>query len=228
MFDASACRASCAVKEDFSGVFPKNRFVQGGRAGGRAAPRPSAWLLRQEKRYYIELPEYSTRQHRHRQGLLCRKDPKKTIPETPAVHFSNQGDPLHLKISCRPPRCCVQCGRRADRRRPFQAAAHPCVAGWDSYGCAQTGTGKPAAFGLPMLDALAAAKPKSPVRSGRSNPDPDPERATIRPRALPPTASICPCAAPSFSGGVGQVPQVQALRSGLEILAACPGRLKDP
>ena len=46
---------------------------------------------------------------------------------------------------------------------PIQAAAIPPVlAGRDLMGCAQTGTGKTAAFALPMLDRLTAAKPMIP------------------------------------------------------------------
>ena len=58
---------------------------------------------------------------------------------------------------------------------PIQAAAIPPVlAGRDLMGCAQTGTGKTAAFGLPMLDRLAAAKPKKPGAVRALDPDPDP------------------------------------------------------
>ena len=111
---------------------------------------------------------------------------------------------------------------------PIQAAAIPPVlAGRDLMGCAQTGTGKTAAFGLPMLDRLAAAKPK---KSG-----------AVRALILTPTRELALQIGESFAaygkylplrstvifGGVGQAPQVQALRSGVEILVACPGRLND-
>ena len=111
---------------------------------------------------------------------------------------------------------------------PIQAAAIPPVlAGRDLMGCAQTGTGKTAAFGLPMLDRLAAAEPK---KSG-----------AVRALILTPTRELALQIGESFAaygkylplrstvifGGVGQAPQVQALRSGVEILVACPGRLND-
>ena len=111
---------------------------------------------------------------------------------------------------------------------PIQAAAIPPVlAGRDLMGCAQTGTGKTAAFGLPMLDRLAAAKPKKP--------------GAVRALILTPTRELALQIGESFAaygkylslrstvifGGVGQAPQVQALRSGVEILVACPGRLND-
>ena len=111
---------------------------------------------------------------------------------------------------------------------PIQAAAIPPVlAGRDLMGCAQTGTGKTAAFGLPMLDRLAAAKPK--------------KLGAVRALILTPTRELALQIGESFAaygkylplrstvifGGVGQAPQVQALRSGVEILVACPGRLND-
>ena len=70
---------------------------------------------------------------------------------------------------------------------PIQAAAIPPVlSGRDLMGCAQTGTGKTAAFALPMLDRLTANAPR---RSAK---------------ALTPTASISSCAAPSFLAAWGR------------------------
>ena len=55
---------------------------------------------------------------------------------------------------------------------PIQAAAIPPVlAGRDLMGCAQTGTGKTAAFALPMLDRLTASA--APQKGGHPRPDPD-------------------------------------------------------
>ena len=71
---------------------------------------------------------------------------------------------------------------------PIQRAAIPPVlAGRDVLGCAQTGTGKTAAFAMPILQRLAAAPPprgKRPIRARC--------RST---RASPPMAATCPCAA---------------------------------
>ena len=61
---------------------------------------------------------------------------------------------------------------------PIQAAAIPPVlAGRDLMGCAQTGTGKTAAFALPMLDRLTASAPRKKGRGQKGchpRPDPDP------------------------------------------------------
>ena len=111
---------------------------------------------------------------------------------------------------------------------PIQASAIPPVlAGRDLMGCAQTGTGKTAAFALPMLDRLTAA-PAKKIGAGRA-------------LILTPTRELALQIGESFElygkylnqrstvifGGVGQAPQVAALKKGVDILIACPGRLND-
>ena len=112
---------------------------------------------------------------------------------------------------------------------PIQAQTVPAIlAGRDVLGCAQTGTGKTAAFALPMLDRLGANGSGRPPR---------------RPRALvlAPTRELAQQIADSFQtygrhvevygtviyGGVGQGKQVAALRRGVDIIVATPGRLLD-
>ena len=111
---------------------------------------------------------------------------------------------------------------------PIQASAIPPVlAGRDLMGCAQTGTGKTAAFALPMLDRLTAAPAK--------------KKGAVRALILTPTRELALQIGESFEqyskylklrhtvifGGVGQAPQVAALKQGVDILVACPGRLND-
>ena len=111
---------------------------------------------------------------------------------------------------------------------PIQAAAIPPVlAGRDLMGCAQTGTGKTAAFALPMLDRLTVSAPR--------------KKGAIRALILTPTRELALQIGESFEaygkyltlrstvifGGVGQAPQVAALKKGVDILIACPGRLND-
>ena len=111
---------------------------------------------------------------------------------------------------------------------PIQAKAIPPVlAGKDLLGCAQTGTGKTAAFALPMLDRLTAQPPR--------------KKGAVRALILTPTRELALQIGESFSaygkylklrhtvifGGVGQQPQIQALQKGVDILVACPGRLND-
>jgi ATP-dependent RNA helicase RhlE len=112
---------------------------------------------------------------------------------------------------------------------PIQAQAIPyLLQGRDLIGVAQTGTGKTAAFALPILQRLAASKnPLTPKRP----------RALI----LAPTRELAAQIAQSFGaygkflklshaavfGGVSLSPQIRALSHGVDILIATPGRLMD-
>src|SRR5262245_26616378 len=112
---------------------------------------------------------------------------------------------------------------------PIQAQAIPCVlAGEDLLGIAQTGTGKTAAFALPILDHLA--------RSPRPR-----TRHACRALILSPTRELATQIANSFRaygrhlglsvavvvGGVSHRPQAIALARGVDVLVATPGRLID-
>ncbi len=114
---------------------------------------------------------------------------------------------------------------------PIQAQSIPhVVAGTDLLGCAQTGTGKTAAFALPILHRLTADG-NPPAGAGRK----------IRVLVLAPTRELALQISESFAsygrnttlrstvvfGGVGQGAQVQALKRGVDILIATPGRLND-
>jgi ATP-dependent RNA helicase RhlE len=113
---------------------------------------------------------------------------------------------------------------------PIQKKAIPFVLeGKDLLGCAQTGTGKTAAFALPILHRLQETPWK-----GRG-------RRPIRALVLTPTRELASQIAESFGaygrhtglktaivfGGVSQHPQAQALQRGIDILVATPGRLLD-
>jgi len=121
-----------------------------------------------------------------------------------------------------------------ERPTPIQEQAIPPVLeGRDLLGCAQTGTGKTAAFALPMLQLLHTKF--SNVPTGGAN------RRPIRALILTPTRELALQISESFSvygknlqlrnmvvfGGVGQTPQTDALRRGTDILVATPGRLLD-
>ncbi|MDO8368763.1 MAG: DEAD/DEAH box helicase [Saprospiraceae bacterium] len=121
-----------------------------------------------------------------------------------------------------------------ERPTPIQQQAIPPVLeGRDLLGCAQTGTGKTAAFALPMLQLLHTKF--SNVPAGGAN------RRPIRALILTPTRELALQISESFSaygknlqlrnmvvfGGVGQTPQTDSLRRGTDILVATPGRLLD-
>jgi len=115
---------------------------------------------------------------------------------------------------------------------PIQSKAIPIVMkGRDVMGAAQTGTGKTAGFALPILHRLL------PLASASASPARHPVRALI----LAPTreladqvwvnvhqyASKTPLRSAVVYGGVDMDPQTQALRAGVEVLVATPGRLLD-
>ncbi len=140
---------------------------------------------------------------------------------------------------------------------PIQEKAIPLVLeGRDVMGCAQTGTGKTAAFALPILQRLREGVrrgTKSPGTeasggresgrrgNGRARPSVDVGRRPVRALVLTPTRELATQIADSFGaygrntgishtviyGGVSQGPQEQVLRKGVDILVATPGRLLD-
>lgn len=112
---------------------------------------------------------------------------------------------------------------------PIQAEAIPALLeGRDLLGCAQTGTGKTAAFALPILHRLIETPKKAMPRHTRV-------------LVLTPTRELAIQVHESFRtygknlklkytviyGGVGQSPQVKAMSSGVDVLVATPGRLLD-
>ena len=116
-----------------------------------------------------------------------------------------------------------------DKPTPIQISAIPhLLAGRDLLGVAQTGTGKTAAFALPILHRIAGSAHKPGNRSTLC-------------LVLTPTRELAAQIAENFTaygqhlpvrqalvfGGVGQAKQVRAMRDGVEILVATPGRLLD-
>jgi ATP-dependent RNA helicase RhlE len=112
---------------------------------------------------------------------------------------------------------------------PIQTAAiPPIIAGHDLIGIAQTGTGKTAAFTLPILTKLATL-PLSGQRRGTRVLVLAPTRELVvqiqdNVRAYAKHLSV---SVATVFGGVGEQPQIKALRSGTDIVIACPGRLLD-
>ena len=115
-----------------------------------------------------------------------------------------------------------------DSPTPVQELAIPLlIEGRDVLGVAQTGTGKTAAFALPVLEKLSFGKPQ-----GKRN---------IRALILSPTRELAAQIDQRFYvyskymdvrhkvifGGVSQKPQIQSLRKGIDVLVATPGRLLD-
>lgn len=114
---------------------------------------------------------------------------------------------------------------------PVQAATLPdCLAGRDVCGMAPTGAGKTLAFGLAILSRLEAT-PRA-QRKGHRRPSalvlvPTRELAAQIDEVLAPLASEIGARTAAVYGGVGYGKQRAALRSGVDVLVACPGRLVD-
>jgi superfamily II DNA/RNA helicase len=116
-----------------------------------------------------------------------------------------------------------------DRPFPIQAATMAdCLAGRDVLGRGRTGSGKTLAFVLPVLTRLAASGKER--RAGRPRAlvlVPTRELAIQIHTAITPLAKLLSLRACTVFGGVGPQPQINALRQGVDIVIACPGRLDD-
>ncbi len=111
---------------------------------------------------------------------------------------------------------------------PIQSAAiPPIIAGHDLIGIAQTGTGKTAAFTLPMLTKLAQLPPGSRRGTKVLVLAPTRELVVQIEENIRAYAKHLPLTVATVFGGVGEHPQIRALRSGTDVVVACPGRLLD-
>ena len=109
-----------------------------------------------------------------------------------------------------------------------QQAIPPVLEGRDLQGCAQTGTGKTAAFTLPILQLLNAQPPAKGRREIRALVlTPTRELAIQIDECCRDYARYTPIRHCVIFGGVNQRPQVDALRKGVDLLVATPGRLLD-
>ena len=112
---------------------------------------------------------------------------------------------------------------------PIQAATLPdALAGRDVLGRGRTGSGKTLGFLLPMLTRLAAdPRKRRPNHPRALILAPTRELATQIHTAAEPLAKALGLRTAAIFGGVGARPQISALRSGLDLVVACPGRLLD-
>ena len=177
--------------------------------------------------------------HRHRHGKpkphfgLAEKDVQPKIPELPkdpppAAYEAN----VFGKLDARLQYAIADAGYAIPT--PIQEKAiPPLLEGRDLIGCAQTGTGKTAAFMLPILHKLLQGR----VTSEEKKEEAGHPRALI----LSPTRELAAQTAENNAayskytgtpfavvfGGVSQFPQVKALQKGAEVVIATPGRLID-
>ncbi|OPE51282.1 DEAD/DEAH box helicase, partial [Mycobacterium intermedium] len=110
---------------------------------------------------------------------------------------------------------------------PIQAETLPdTLAGRDVLGRGKTGSGKTLAFSIPLASRLSGGNRRSSRPSGLVL-APTRELATQITATLEPLAAACGLRVTTIFGGVPQGRQVSALRSGVDIVVACPGRLED-
>ncbi len=117
-----------------------------------------------------------------------------------------------------------------DTPTPIQQQAIPLVLdGHDLMGAAQTGTGKTGAFALPLLQRLYGRTPTAPKSRGPRILvlTPTRELAAQVQDSFTAYAAGLPLRSATIFGGVGMQPQIDALRRGLDVLIATPGRLID-
>ena len=111
---------------------------------------------------------------------------------------------------------------------PIQTAAiPPIIAGHDLIGIAQTGTGKTAAFTLPILTKLAAQPPGARRGTRVLVIAPTRELVVQIEENIRAYAKYLSLTVATVFGGVGENPQIRALRAGTDVVIACPGRLLD-
>jgi superfamily II DNA/RNA helicase len=112
---------------------------------------------------------------------------------------------------------------------PIQAATLPdALSGRDLLGRGRTGSGKTYAFVLPTLIRLSASRSaRQPGRPRALVLVPTRELATQVEAAMAPLAEVLGLRTLTVFGGVGANPQIAALRKGVDVLVACPGRLDD-
>jgi ATP-dependent RNA helicase RhlE len=128
------------------------------------------------------------------------------------------------------PSLCLPLARLGyEQPTPVQASAIPVVlTGADLMARAQTGTGKTAAFGLPMIERIAVRRDGVRPRLPRGLVlVPTRELAVQVHRSLVTYGSPVQLRVTPVFGGVGMGPQIQSLRHGTDIVVATPGRLMD-
>jgi superfamily II DNA/RNA helicase len=130
-------------------------------------------------------------------------------------------------LGVREPLIKVLAAREITEPFPIQIQTLPdTLAGRDVLGRGKTGSGKTLAFSIPLVSRLAGSRRRASQPSGLVL-APTRELATQITAALEPLAAASGLRVTTIFGGVPQGRQVTALKSGVDIVVACPGRLED-
>ena len=156
----------------------------------------------------------AARPHRHRPH-------SDEHPPRGGARFADLGVPLPL--------CRALAEQAMHTPFPIQAASLPdSLAGRDVLGRGRTGSGKTVAFAVPVVAALAASKRRrEPKRPRAMVLVPTRELAKQVAAVFMPLAASTGLRVTTIYGGVAQRPQENALRAGVDVVIACPGRLDD-
>lgn len=150
-----------------------------------------------------------------------------TAPPMPERHRQLTTDKTFADLGVRRPIVSALADGGITHPFPIQVETLPdTLAGRDVLGRGKTGSGKTLAFSIPLVSRLSDAN-RRPSRPSGLVLAPTRELATQITAALEPLAQACGLRVTTIFGGVSQSRQVAALKSGVDIVVACPGRLED-
>jgi superfamily II DNA/RNA helicase len=186
------------------------------------------------------LPTGRTKKLLHRPRLRCRDDSTRfagtkasrsglSQPNTPrrwrGEHWSTDISTTFSDLGASAEVVSHFANRGITSAFPIQEQAiPPALEGRDVSGKAPTGSGKTLAFGIPLAHRVTRAKPGRPRALVLA---PTRELAAQIEGELAPLLALRRRSVASFYGGVGFGPQLKALRRGVDVAVACPGRLAD-
>jgi superfamily II DNA/RNA helicase len=147
-----------------------------------------------------------------------------TVPTAPIDYITD-----FTELGVPAPLIAVLAAREVLSAFPIQSATLPdSLQGHDLLGRGKTGSGKTIAFALPLVARLASSGKRRQSGMPRSLVlVPTRELANQVMESLKPLAEAMSLKVATVYGGVGQGPQVSAMRHGVDIVVACPGRLED-
>ena len=160
---------------------------------------------------------------------MAASRPQNIVPTTSIPNPATAPGPTFADLGVPAPLCRVLTDAGITAPFPIQSATlTDSLAGHDVLGRGRTGSGKTLAFLLPILTRLAASnQPRQPKRPRALILAPTRELASQINAAAEPLAAALGLRTTTVFGGVGANPQISALRSGIDLLIACPGRLAD-
>jgi superfamily II DNA/RNA helicase len=172
----------------------------------------------------------ASRPHHHASAVRASPVPASPVPASFPQTSTYPADPISF-AQLGVPKPLVAALTRAGITDPFpiQTATLPdSLAGRDLLGRGRTGSGKTYAFALPILARLAQTQGKRrPSRPRALILAPTRELASQINAAMAPLAKALSLRTVTVFGGVSAQPQIKALRDGVDVVIACPGRLND-